>query len=84
MNTGQCGVTMMQHSQFEGSYLGDSERIDDDAVMECKICWYQYNPTHGDDVWQIPAGTPFRELPEFWRCPECDGERYQFMVVEPS
>lgn len=67
---------------FEGSYLGDGNRISDSAVMECKICWYQYHPDQGDTVWQIAPGTPFRALPEFWRCPECDGEKDQFMVVD--
>ena len=73
---------MQEHTQFEGSFLGDASRISDDAVLECKICWYQYHPEQGDGVWQIPAGTPFSQLPEFWRCPECDGEKDQFMVVD--
>jgi rubredoxin len=66
---------------FEGSYLGDDSRLTDDARMECKICWYVYDPAQGDPYWQIPPGTPFRALPEHWRCPECDGDREQFMVV---
>ncbi|WP_027856407.1 rubredoxin [Marinobacterium jannaschii] len=73
----------MSQSGFEGSFLGDTTRIADDAVLECKICWYQYRPAEGDAVWQIAAGTAFSQLPEYWRCPECDGERDQFMVVEP-
>lgn len=66
---------------FEGSYLGDAGRIASDARMECKICWHVYDPADGDPVWQIPAGTPFAELPEHWRCPQCDGERDQFMAM---
>ncbi|MBM95340.1 MAG: rubredoxin [Oceanospirillaceae bacterium] len=66
---------------FEGSYLGDSEQLTDESVLECKICWYQYQPSEGDEVWQIPPGTPFSQLPDHWRCPECDGDRDQFMVV---
>ena len=68
-------------TQFEGSYLGDATQLTDDAVLECKICWYQYRPEEGDEVWQIPPGTPFSQLPEHWRCPECDGDREQFMRV---
>lgn len=68
--------------QFEGSYLGDDQRIPDDAVMECKICWRQYRPEEGDDYWQIPPGTPFSQLPDHWRCPECDGDKQQFMRVQ--
>ena len=68
---------------FEGSYLGDAERLAEDSRMECKICWHVYDPAVGDPVWQIPAGTAFAALPEHWRCPECDGERDQFMVLAP-
>lgn len=67
---------------FEGSYGGDNSRLADDARMECKICWHVYDPAEGDDYWQIPPGTPFSRLPDFWRCPECDGDREQFMVLQ--
>lgn len=68
------------NERFEGSYLGDASRIRDDSKMECKICWYVYDPEMGDPVWQIPAHTPFRALPDHWRCPACDGDKHQFMV----
>jgi rubredoxin len=66
---------------FEGSYLGDDSRLNPDSVMECKICWYVYDPKEGDDYWQIAPNTAFTELPDHWRCPQCDGERKQFMQV---
>jgi rubredoxin len=68
--------------RFEGSYLGRDASLADDARMECKICWWVYDPAQGDDVWQIPPGTPFSALPEHWRCPVCDGARDQFMVLD--
>jgi rubredoxin len=40
-----------------------------------------YDPAAGDPVWQVPPGTPFTQLPEHWKCPECDGPRDQFMVI---
>jgi rubredoxin len=67
-------------ARFEGSYLGDAVRIGADTRMECKICWYVYDPREGDDTWQIPPGTAFADLSEHWRCPRCDGERDQFMA----
>lgn len=67
---------------FEGSYLGDASKLTPDTRLECKICWYVYDPAEGDEVWQIPPGTAFSELPDHWRCPVCDGDRDQFMVVE--
>jgi len=69
-------------TRFEGSYLGDAARLADDAVLECKICWQRYDPAVGDPVWQIQPGTPFAALPAHWRCPQCDGDREQFMVVD--
>ena len=66
---------------FEGSYGGDESRLDDDARMECKVCWHVYDPQNGDDYWQIAPGTPFTQLPDDWRCPECDGAKEQFMVI---
>lgn len=68
-------------ARFEGSYLGDAARLPADARLECKICWWVYDPAVGDPVWQIPPGTPFTALPAHWRCPECDGDAEQFMVI---
>ncbi|MDR2012047.1 MAG: rubredoxin [Rhodanobacter sp.] len=66
---------------FEGSFLGDAARLPPAARLECKICWWVYDPAHGDEAAQIPPGVPFAQLPADWRCPQCDGERTQFMVV---
>ena len=76
---GAGGLTDM--ATFEGSYLGDRTRLAPDARMECKICWYRYDPAEGDAVWQVPPGTPFAELPAHWTCPQCEGAAEQFMVV---
>lgn len=68
-------------SRFEGSYLGDAAKIGPMTRLECKICWYVYDPAGGDEVWQIPPGTPFTDLPAHWACPNCSGSREQFMVL---
>ncbi|AAP85765.1 rubredoxin (plasmid) [Cupriavidus necator H16] len=70
--------------RFEGSYLGDRGRLAADARLECKICWWEYDPEVGDPVWQIAPGTSFSALPAHWRCPNCDGEAEQFMVLGPQ
>ena len=67
--------------RFEGSYLGQDARLPANARMECKICWWVYDPALGDDVWQIAPGTAFTALPAHWKCPVCDGARDQFMLV---
>ena len=69
---------MNGQKRFEASFLGDVSRIADDSRLECKICWYVYDPAIGDAIWQVPPGTPFTKLPEHWKCPECDG---LFMVL---
>lgn len=53
----------------------------DDAKLECRICWYEYDPAAGDPVYQVEPGTPFRALPEYWRCPQCDSEPGLFVPV---
>ncbi|MEJ2257983.1 MAG: rubredoxin [Woeseiaceae bacterium] len=55
--------------------------LDDTARLECRICWYVYDPAAGDPVYQIEPGTPFRSLPGFWRCPECDSDTGSFVPV---
>ena len=52
-----------------------------EETMECRICWHVYDPGEGDDVWQIPPGTPFDALPDHWRCPVCDAEKSGFLRV---
>ncbi len=65
-----------------GSFGGDISKLNDASVLECKICWWQYDPADGDEYWQIPPGTPFAKLPDHWSCPNCDGRREEFMVVD--
>jgi rubredoxin len=71
-------------SGFEGFCRSDALQVDDDVRLECKICWYVYDPAEGDPVWQIPPGTPFAALPEHWCCPVCDAARDQFLVLQES
>ena len=65
-----------------GSYGGDNSKIGPDTKLECKICWYVYDPSQGDDYWHIEPGTPFADLPDHWTCPNCDGNRNDFMVLD--
>ena len=65
-----------------GSFGGDTSKLEDSSILECKICWWQYDPAEGDEYWQIAPGTPFAQLPDHWSCPNCDGRRQDFMVVD--
>ncbi len=59
-----------------------SARLADHTRLECRICWYVYDPAAGDAVEQIPPGTPFQALPEHWRCPQCDAEQDKFLPLD--
>ena len=78
---GGGGVSNAAMPTFEGSYLGDRARLPADARLECKICWWVYDPAEGDPQWQIPAGVAFSALPAHWRCPNCDCEPDQFLLL---
>ncbi|WP_207301869.1 rubredoxin [Rhodocyclus tenuis] len=49
--------------------------------MECGVCWQVYDPELGDEVWQIPPGTPFAALPPHWSCPHCSAQQERFLVL---
>ncbi len=65
---------------FEGTWKS-AETAQSDTRMECRICWHVYDPAEGDEAWQIPPGTPFADLPEDWRCPQCDAPKDHFVRV---
>jgi rubredoxin len=50
--------------------------------MECGVCWSVYDPADGDAVWQVAAGTAFADLPEDWRCPNCDAPKTRFLRLD--
>ena len=60
----------------------EDSRIKDDTRLECRICWYVYDPEQGDEVAQIPPQTPFSALPDHWRCPQCDADKSIFLVMD--
>jgi rubredoxin len=61
--------------------MDTSGRIDPATRLECRICWYVYDPAEGDAVEQIPPGTAFADLPDHWRCPQCDATREMFLPL---
>ena len=69
---------------FEGSYLGNREVLNAGSRLECKICWWVYDPALGDPQWQVQPGTPFADLPSHWRCPNCDCEPDQFLLLSDA
>jgi rubredoxin len=60
--------------------VDDGER-GGDPRMECRICWYIYDPAAGDSVGEVPPGSAFDGLPDAWRCPRCDSDKSYFLPV---
>jgi rubredoxin len=56
-------------------------RIGPATRLECRVCWYVYDPARGDDVWQVPAGTAWSELPAHWSCPNCSTGKDDFLAL---
>jgi rubredoxin len=67
---------------FMGSQVkaeGQPEKSADDmAKYVCEICGYIYDPEKGDPSQGIQAGTPFKKLPDNWKCPICGVDKSQF------
>jgi rubredoxin len=53
-------------------------------TFRCGICSHVYREDEGDEKQGVRPETPFKELPEDWRCPVCDAPRKSFMIVNPS
>lgn len=56
-------------------------RADGAARMQCKVCWYVYDPQEGCPEWNIPPGTAFRDLPEDFTCPDCGHPKSTFLPM---
>lgn len=44
----------------------------------CSVCGYVYDPEIGDPEHGIPAGTPFEDLPDDWKCARCRQDKNKF------
>ena len=56
----------------------------DMTVYQCQMasCGYMYMPAKGDIKGKIPAGTPFNELPDTWKCPLCGATKTAFKPLD--
>ena len=65
--------------------INDSDveaRLAEDTKLECRICWRVYDPAEGDEYEQVEPGTAFSDLPDHWRCPQCDAGKDKFLPLE--
>lgn len=57
-------------------------RIRPDTRMQCRVCWFLYDPAEGLPDWGIEPGTPFGELPADWTCPGCGQPKAAFLPAD--
>ena len=48
---------------------------------KCRACEFVYDPEQGDPESGIAPGTPFKQIPDDWRCPLCGAGKSQFVPV---
>lgn len=51
------------------------------AEYQCSVCLWIYDPNIGDPDGGVPAGTPFEEIPNDWKCPVCGAAKSEFEKV---
>lgn len=49
---------------------------------KCEVCGHIYDEAEGDSDTGIAPGTLWADVPEGWRCPECDAEKSDFGLME--
>ncbi len=48
----------------------------------CNVCGWVYDPEKGDPDSGINPGTPFKDIPENWVCPQCGVTKSDFSLQE--
>ena len=50
--------------------------------MQCKVCWYVYDPDKGCEEFDIAPGTAFNDLPDYFACPQCGNGKEAFIPYD--
>ena len=48
----------------------------------CVICGLLYNEEEGWPDDDISAGTKWKDVPEYWVCPDCGAGKWEFDMIE--
>ena len=51
-------------------------------VYMCVVCGWLYDETEGMPEHGIAPGTRWEDVPEDWRCPECNVGKADFVLCE--
>ncbi|KAL2942452.1 Rubredoxin [Bienertia sinuspersici] len=63
---------------FDKKRLEEKFAVLNTGIYECRSCGYRYDEAAGDPSYPVPAGMPFGQLPEDWRCPTCGAAKSFF------
>ena len=67
-----------ENDQFN---LEDTPKIDDQHLYQCNNCLTVYNEVIGETQNNIEPGTGFKDLPDSYQCPLCEGEKANFSEI---
>lgn len=62
--------------------IAEQDVVDIAQKYQCTICGYVYDPDIGDPSSGIVPGTPFKDLPESWTCPQCGAMKEDFKEMK--
>ena len=51
-------------------------------TYQCGTCGFIYDEAEGLPEEGIPAGTRWADIPDDWKCPDCEMAKAQFDMVE--
>lgn len=73
MNSIEQGLATLKRKRQTHIYM---------AKWRCLVCEYVYDEDVGDPESDIPPGTLFEDLPDYWVCPVCGASKDQFEYLE--
>jgi len=62
--------------------LGKVDDAPPTKAWECTLCSFVYDEAAGMPEEGIAPGTPWKDVPATWKCPDCDAVKAEFEVVE--
>lgn len=68
--------------EYSDDFTVDSYDDSELATHRCTACDnYVYNPALGDPERDVIPGTAFEEIPEDWKCPNCNATKDKFAIT---
>ncbi len=55
--------------------------VEEQTVRQCFYCGWTYDQALGHPESGIAPGTPFDDIPDDWRCPNCGATKAEFAGV---